>query len=147
MIKNQEGQSLFEVILSLAVITLIIVTLIFLASYSIRNANFSRNKTLASRYAQEAIEWLRGQRDEDFDAFATRALTSQYCLPSLSWTEASIGTCGSSDNISGTPLKREILFSTVTADNIETQVIVYWEDAQGEHVVKTITNLTDWVSQ
>lgn len=143
----EKGQSLFEVVLSLAVITLIIVTLIVLASNSIRNANFSRNKTLATRKVQEAQEWLRGQRDEDFDAFATRALTNQYCLPTLSWTGATIGSCGSDDYISGTILRREVFFNTVSADNIEVQIVVYWEDAQGVHEVRSITNLTDWRSQ
>jgi Tfp pilus assembly protein PilV len=145
--KFEKGQSLFEVVLSLAVITLIIVTLIILASNSIRNANFSRNKTLATRYAQEALEWLRGERDENFDTFSTRALTPQYCLPSLSWDESSIGSCGSSNNISGTILKREVTFSIVSADNILTEILVYWEDAQGDHEVKTTTNFTDWRSQ
>jgi Tfp pilus assembly protein PilV len=145
--KFEKGQSLFEVVLSLAVITLIIITLILLATHSIRNANFSRNKTLGARLAQEALEWMRGERDEDFDAFATRALTNQYCLPDLSWAAASIGSCGSTDYISGTNLKREVFFDTVTADNIEVQIVIYWEDAQGIHEVRTITNLTDWRSQ
>lgn len=145
--KFEKGQSLFEVVLSLAVITLIIITLILLATNSIRNANFSRNKTLASRHAQGALEWMRGERDADFDAFAVRASTNQYCFPDLSWEAASIGSCGSTDFISGTPLKREVYFSIVTADNIEVQIVVYWEDAQGIHEVRTITNLTDWRSQ
>lgn len=143
----EKGQSLFEVVLSLAVITLIIVTLIILASNSIRNANFSRNKTLATRHAQEALEWLRGERDTDFDAFSIRALTPQYCLPSLSWTEAIVGSCGASDYIAGTILKRDVGFATVTADNIQVQIEVSWQDAQGDHEVQTITNLTDWRSQ
>lgn len=143
----EKGQSLFEVVLSLAVITLIIVTLILLASNSIRNATFSRNKTIATRNVQEALEWLRGERDEDFDAFSTRALTSRYCLPSLSWNDAIIGSCGADDLISGTPLKREIVFDIVTPDNIEVTILVYWEDAQGMHEVRSITNLTDWRSQ
>ena len=145
--KYELGQSLFEVVLSLAVITLVIITLILLASNSIRNANFSRNKTIATRHTQEALEWLRGQRDEHFDTFATRALTNQYCLPSLSWAAASIGGCGENDYVTGTILRREIFFNTVTADNIEVQIVVYWEDGQGVHEVRSITNLTDWRSQ
>lgn len=145
--KFEKGQSLFEVVLSLAVITLIIVTLVILASNSIRNANFSRNKTLATRHAQEALEWLRGERDEDFDAFHTRALTPQYCLPSLSWDDASVGSCSSTDFISNTILKREVSFTIVSADNIQAQIVVSWQDAQGDHEVRTTTNLTDWRSQ
>lgn len=145
--KNQKGQSLFEVVLSLAVITVVIVTLIILAYNSIRNANYSRNQTVATKHSQEATEWLRGERDTDYDLFQTRALTGQYCFPSLSWTAAKIGGCSDTDVIDGTNLKREIFLTNVDSANIEAQIVVYWDDAQGLHEVRAITNYTDWRAQ
>jgi len=145
--KDEKGQSLFEVVLALAVAALIIIAIVALATISIRNANFSRNQSLTTRYAQEAIEWLRGQRDEDWDAFAARALTPLWCLKSLSWTDAKIGECGSSDFIFDTIFKREISFTILDASNIDTAVKVYWEDAQGLHETKTVTTFTDWREQ
>lgn len=147
MTRNEEGQGLFEVVLSLAVAALIIVAIVALATTAIRNASFSRNQSLATRYAQEAIEWLRGQRDEDWDAFATWALTPLWCLRSLSWADTVIGSCGSSDFISGTIFKREISFTIIDASNIDTEVNVYWQDAQGLHETKTVTTFTDWREQ
>ncbi len=147
MTKDEKGQSLFEALLALAVAALIIIAIVALATTSIRNASFSRNQSLTTRYAQEAIEWLRGQRDEDWDAFATRALTSPWCLKSLSWTDAIIGGCGSSGFISDTIFKREISFTILDASNIDTTVKVYWEDAQGLHETKTVTTFTDWREQ
>jgi len=145
--KNQKGQSLFEVVLSLAVITVVIVALIILAYSSIRNANYSKNQTLATKHSQEVTEWLRGERDSDFDLLQTRALTGQYCFPSLSWTAAKIGGCADGDVIVGTILKREIFFTIVDPANIEVQAVVYWDDAQGLHEVRAITNYTDWRAQ
>ena len=147
MTKDEKGQSLFEVVLALAVAALIIIAIVALATISIRNANFSRNQSLTTRYAQEAIEWLRGQRDEDWDAFATRALTPLWCLKSLSWTDTIIGGCGSSGFISDTIFKREISFTILDASNIDTEVKVYWQDAQGLHETKTVTTFTDWREQ
>jgi len=148
MTKEERGQSLFEVVLALAIAALIIIAIVALATISIRNANFSRNQSLATRYAQEAIEWLRGQRDEDWDAFATRALTPLWCLKSLSWTGVTtIGECGSSDFISDTIFKREVSFTIFDASSIDTEVKVYWEDAQGLHETKTVTTFTDWREQ
>lgn len=147
MTKDEKGQSLFEVVLALAVAALIIIAIVALATISIRNASFSRDQSLTTRYAQEAIEWLRGQRDEDWDAFATRALTPLWCLKSLSWTDVKIGECGSSDFISDTIFKREISFTILDASNIDTAVKVYWEDAQGLHETKTVTTFTDWREQ
>src|SRR4030043_2346790 len=91
--KMEKGQSLFEIVLALAIATLIVVALVALASSAIRNSTFAKNKALATRYSQEATEWLRGERDTNWDIFATKALTPTWCLPSLSWMSASVGTC------------------------------------------------------
>jgi Tfp pilus assembly protein PilV len=148
MMKYEKGQSLFEVVLALAVAALIIIAIVVLATISIRNASFSRNQSLTTRYAQEAIEWLRGQRDEGWDAFYDRAFTtSLWCLKSLSWTDAIIGGCGSSGFISDTIFKREISFTILDTSTIDTEVKVYWEDAQGLHETKTLTTFTDWREQ
>ena len=145
--KNESGQSLFEIILALAITTLITVALVALTATSIRNTTFSKNKTLASRYSQEATEWLRGERDADFSAFETRALTPLYCFPSLSWSAASIGACSSGQEIANTPFRREISFSSSLVNGktlIQASVRVYWSDAQGLHEVRSVTNFSDW---
>lgn len=149
--RREDGQSLFEVVLALAIATIIIVAMVALAASAIRNSNFSKNKTLATRYSQEATEWLRGERDRDFDTFSAQAANPVYCLPSLSWTVATIGTCTDGQEIPGTIFKREVGFTrtTVTVGGlpknvIEAEMNVYWQDAQGMHEVKSITEYTDW---
>ena len=74
-----------------------------------------------------------------------------YCLKSLSWAEATIGTCTNGQEITGTIYKREvgfvrstILVGGVPKNIVETEVNVYWQDAQGIHEVKSVTNFTDW---
>ena len=138
------GQSLFEVVLALGLIAMIIVTVVSLASVSIRNSSFSRYKSLATRYSQETLEWLRGERDSGWTTFVTHAQTPTFCFPSLSWALAKVGVCGADDKISGTPLKREIGFTIIDLENIETSVKVYWTDAQGYHESKSVTDFTNW---
>ncbi len=141
------GQSLFEIMLALAISTLIVIALVALTSNAIRNSTFSKNKSLATRYSQEATEWLRGERDADFDAFKIRALTPLYCLPSLSWAEASIGACAAGQEISGTIFKREISFSISSIGGktiIQAAINVHWTDSQGLHEVRSVTNFSDW---
>ena len=145
--KTESGQSLFEIMLALAITTLIIVAIVALTATSIRNTTFSKNKTLASRYSQEATEWLRGERDADFDAFETRTLTPLYFFPSLSWAAASIGACTSGQEILNTPFRREISFSSSVINGktlIQAYVRVYWNEAQGLHEVRSVTNFSDW---
>lgn len=142
--KLEKGQSLFEVVLALGVMTAITIGLVSLAASSIRNAGFSKSKTLAGRYVQEATEWLRSERDADFTAFKTHTLTPVWCLASLSWIK--IGACGSSDVIPNTSLSRDVTFSILPSENtvIRANVKVYWTDGQGDHEVSSITSFTDW---
>lgn len=145
---NEKGQSLFEVVVALAVITLIIVAIVNLATNSIRNSDFSRDKTLATRYSQQALEWLRGQRDSDFTTFSNNALTTIWCFSTLAWN--SVGPCGTSQVISGTIFRREGYFTTNQIGGktvIQATIRVYWSDAAGDHEVRSSTDLTDWRQQ
>lgn len=142
---KNKGQSLFEVLVALTISVLVIVTLVSLVNTSTRNATFSKNKTLASRYAQEATEWLRGQRDNDIVNFKTRALTATWCLRDLGWTIS--GTCSASNQITGTVFTRQLAFSSSVISGktlIQADVSVTWTDAQGAHEVRSSTNFSDW---
>jgi Tfp pilus assembly protein PilV len=144
-VKFIRGQSLFEVVMALAIVTIIAVGIVSLSANSIRNANYSRDKTLATRYSEETIEWLREERDTDFTIFISRIGT--WCLPSLDWSSSSVGTCSSGEEITNTVFKREVtLLSSLISGKtvIEATVKVYWEDSRAVHEVKTITNFTDW---
>ncbi len=139
----KNGQSLFEVIIALAVAAIVIVAVVGLTANSIRNASFSRNKTLASRYASDAVEWLRSERDSDIDNFLSNSALP-YCLPTLSWDLARV--CNDDDVIVGTPFIRAVSFSNTSGVTtiVEATVKVYWEDSQGVHDFTTIANFTDW---
>ncbi|MEK7497937.1 MAG: hypothetical protein AAB656_03390 [Patescibacteria group bacterium] len=145
----KKGQSMFEVVVALAIMTLILVALVSLAGISIRNSTFSKNRTSSTRINQETMEWLRGERDSGWAAFSQKALSGTWCLPALSWAQAQIGTCGTDSGayIPGELFRREVVFSSVSATNIEVLVRVYWTDSQGQHETRATTNLTNWKNQ
>lgn len=143
------GQSLFEVVVALGVSTIVMVSLVSLTSVSLKNASFSKNKTEASRYAQEAVEWLRQQRDGDPDGFATNVQTPTWCINELSWVQ--IGACTSGQVIVDTIFTRQVSFSNsvvvVSGQNknlTSVDVEVSWVDATGTHIVKNSTDFSDW---
>lgn len=144
---TNSGQSMFEVIIALFIIAMIIVGVVSLTTISVSNSVFSRNKTLAGKYSQEAIEWLRSQREVNFSVFKTNA-TGTWCLSSLAFSSHSA--CGSS--IPGTIFKREVVFSTsqigvcpgVDCKNIiNADVKTYWTDSKGTHQAVSTTEFTD----
>ena len=142
----QRGQSLFELVVAIAISALMIVAMVSLATNSIKNSNFSKNKALASSYAQEATEWLRGRRDNDYGAFNTNVLAAQgvkRCLNSLTWP-IGIAPC-SAGSISDTPFQRSVLFTIDDVENvIYADITVSWSDSGGLHTVTSATNFSDW---
>jgi Tfp pilus assembly protein PilV len=140
---------MFEVVMALFIMALIIVGVVFLSTSSIANSAFSRNKTIAGRYSQEAVEWLRGQRDSDPTLFVTNA-TGTWCLTSLSFTTSPHVACSSANFITGTIFKRQVVFSVSLAgcpanckNVITAEVTTSWDDSKGTHSAKSTTEFTD----
>lgn len=62
---NDKGQTLIELIIVVAVSVIIIGALVFAIIASLRNAQFSKNQSLATKLAQEGIERVRSGRDRN----------------------------------------------------------------------------------
>lgn len=148
----QKGQSLFELVVAIGISALIIVVLVSLTSNALQNAAFAKNETLAGNYAQEATEWLRGQRDSDINTFETNVSASfnvARCFNTLDWN--GIGPCGSGATITGTPFVRQITFISknvviggITKTIVGAEVTVSWTDSKGLHDVTNATDFSDW---
>jgi hypothetical protein len=129
---------------AIAISALIIVGIVAMATNSIQNSSFSKNKTLAATYVQEASEWLRGQRDSDTSVFTAHIETPIWCFQDLSWNLP--GGCGENNVITGTQFIRQAVFSITTENGknfIESSVTVSWTDPKGIHQVTSSTNLSD----
>ena len=142
----QSGQSLFEVVFAIAVVAIIISGVVALSATTVRNSSFSRNNALATNYAQEAAEWLRSERDNNWVIFSGRSNTSgvTWCINALTWVS---GVC--SGNISGTIFMRTVTLTTdiVDPNTIQAVVLAIWADSQGNHQTKTTMTLTNWKNQ
>jgi len=134
-IKN--GQSLVEVVVVLAVTGLVLLVIIAGVTAAIRNATFAKNQTLATKFAQEGMEWLRSQRDKNWADFSTRS--GIFCLNELSSWRA--GPCGSFSL--GNIFKREAVLSGGDT-RIEVEVTVSWQDAAGTHKSELTSYFTKW---
>lgn len=146
----EKGQSMLEVLIAIFVMAMIIVGVVVMSTKSVSNADFSKSSTVAGRYTQEAIEWLRSERNNNISAFLahTPGLDTEYnfCLNTLGWNE---GVClNEGDNIQGTVFIRDLtiiksLIPTTTKTVVTATVVVKWEDSKGTHEVKSITEFTD----
>ena len=158
---NIQAQSLFEVLFAVAIAAIILVGVVSLSTTSIRNTTLSNSNALATKYSQEAVEWLRGERDADFLDFLDHAIDhDSYCLSNLNWDDS--GVCSGAEFITDTPFLRSLsfvcyktdpadseLFVNVACDdvdvnNMEAVVETMWTDAQGEHSIRTVSRFTNW---
>ena len=143
--KYQRGQSLIEVLAALAVILLVIVALIRATTISMKSGDFSKTQALATSYAQEAIEWVRAERDKNWNEVADLATPdpgSKFCLNDLSWLDSN--PC--SDFELAGRFKREVTLIAVgeEGNKVEVKVVLSWQDASGDHQSQLTTYLSNW---
>lgn len=62
---QSRGSSLIEVIIAATVGILVVTALTFATIFSLRNANFAKNSSQATKLAQEGLESVRSIRDRD----------------------------------------------------------------------------------
>ena len=149
--RNISGQSLFEIVVAIAMVALITVAIVGLATVSVRNSSFSEEKTSANFYTQEAIEWLRRYRDEQ-GWFYFSEKVGIWCFPTVSESDwegnASSELCVSTepgDHIGSTVFLRNVTLSEGDlSDTIDVDVDVYWEDSKGAHNAKISTTFSKW---
>lgn len=144
--KLWKGQSLFEVVVAVAVSALMITAIVAIATNSIQNSSFSRDKTLASNHVQEVHEWLRQERDNNSAAFIANTAIPTWCFRALSWSAPTIQrACYETDYIDGTKFTRQSTFSIslVGGKNVvRVDTTVSWTDAKGTHKINGITDLS-----
>lgn len=126
----------------MAITVLIVTGIVKIVTLSVANSTFAKNQSVATRFGQEAFEWLRSEKDKGWDAFSNRSDVS-WCLPTIAWPSQP-GPCASDNKIAGTVFTREASLSTLEVGKIQVLVRVSWEDSRGEHSSRTDTVFTDW---
>ena len=154
MVKTKlvKGQSLFEVMVTLMIVSLVITAVAGMALLSIKASNFSKNKTQATRYIQEANEWLRSQKDGGWGVFLTKVSSlsvdladgqRRICLQTINnWSQKSV--CLDTDVITGTNLVRNVKFDTSVPNTVTATVSIYWSDSGGIHQINSVTIFSNW---
>lgn len=148
--RDIKGQTLFELVMGIAIGVVVITGIVIATTLSVGNAIFAKKNALATRYSQEALEWLRTERDKSWaTVFSKGASTTQYyCLPTLSWDIANH--CSLPQTISGTDFLRELSLLNKDLDGndgLEATITVSWSDGTGKHSSHLTTQFTQWKTQ
>lgn len=142
---SNSGISLVEVIVAINIIAVIFFAAAFASASSLRAAKESQNRILATRYAEELEEWMRGEKENDWSTFEDRSSAAPgttYCFSSTTLSWPTSGTCGSSFAL-GSKFKREAKLVD-GGTYVEVEISTYWNNGQLESVVPIDTIFSPW---
>jgi type II secretory pathway pseudopilin PulG len=157
--KKHSGQTLIEMVVAVGMVSLVLVAIVAGIAISIRNSRFSKNKALATRFAQEGIEKFRFYRDEFgwipfFETINGQSVGGyvEYCFDDfptgLEDISDSLGNC-TTETISGTEYTRyaQVNVTTLPSDFVDILVGVTWIEGAAPHSVELTTRLNDWTKK
>lgn len=145
--KIKKGFSIIEVLVFVSILSLIFISAVSVTTYSLKVMRFSQDKILATHYAEEGLEWVKSQKEDDWNNFTNLDTSAGsgtiYCLTALNWS--SPGICSETD-LFGTPniYSREVTLtnqggSPVDQSNVE--IRVDWKNLNDNNNVTLKTTL------
>lgn len=132
---------LVELLAALGVAVLAVTALVGVTTRSVSNAGFSKSQSTASAYATGAMEWIRSQKNADWQTFVARA-GQTYCITDLIWP---VQAGGCTAKTLAEVFSREVKLTIVSAgpvQQVEAAVTVSWSEAKRDFTTKQTTVFT-----
>ena len=163
-----KGSSILEIIIATALISIAIIAALSLMNNSQKQNTYARDLAEATKYATQAAEWLRTERDRigwgsivskvNQDALSTGSTNSVYCLNFLpniealdykDFTDLIPETCADNDYIPSVPtnvFQRELSINTTNPDKLNITITVSWPWTKDtKHQAKIEMELAQWL--
>lgn len=151
--KFRAGQSLIEVVVSLAVVVLLAVSLVSTSIFVQKASKSAQNNTQASKLVQQNIEEIRIFRDRNPSGFD--ALPSSGCDKLVAtdpnpanWTLSSLSSCATPPPgaevvvLNNRTFNRWLSFASPNSNEKSITVVVSWTDSSGLQSVSNATFLS-----
>jgi len=146
---SRKSFSLVEVLVFTSILSLFFVTAAAVVTESLRNMKINEHKILATRYAEELLEWLRSKKEADWDKFVEKGSVDPgtvYCFNAIltdDWPQA--GKC-SPENKLDNIFTREVTLKNEGApvNYVQISILVSWEDTGNSYQVPIKTVFTLW---
>lgn len=157
-----DGQSLFEVVFVIGIVSILVTSIVSLSTRSIKNSDVSSNREEAARLAQEGAEWVRDQKNTQGWASIYSNVESgnaRWCLNTLSYPP-SYGTCDGATMSNGL-FTRWVTFTCYVrtfsppainggacpqngTNVMDYTVFVSWENTSGNNIVNVTSRMSDY---
>ncbi|MFA6533002.1 MAG: type II secretion system protein [Patescibacteria group bacterium] len=132
--KKFQGFSLVEVLVFISVLGLFFTAAMSVTTFNLRNMKIQEHKILATRYAEEGLEWVKDEKETDWSTFITHDTSgtgTMYCLNSLEDGWGILGDCGESYSLGSPPFFfRNLLIKNTgnPVDQVDVTTTVTWKE-------------------
>ncbi len=149
MLKNKFKSSftLIEILVFVTILTLFFISAVTVTTYFLQTIKSQEYKILATHYVEEAVEWLKSEKEKDWEEFSSYDLSGNgtvYCLNDLNFNN--LGSC-ENFSLANSLFKRELVIKNIGSpvNQVETVVTVYWREKNTENkvFVKSVFNLIE----
>lgn len=136
------GFSLVEVLVFISVLGLFFTAAMSVTTFNLQSMKVQEHKILATRYAEEGIEWVKDEKETDWSTFITHDTSGTgtiYCLNSLEDDWGALGNCGVSYSLGSPPFfLRNLLIKNTGSpvDQVDATITVSWKEGSDNKSVQ-----------
>ncbi|MBP9669992.1 hypothetical protein KBD75_01175 [Candidatus Woesebacteria bacterium] len=144
MIQIRRGTSIIEIVIAAALISISIIAALSLTNQSQKQNTYAKGLAEATKYANQAADWIRNERNNLGWATLNTIDNGSYCLSDFpsDFTQIEAGECGATDYIPNTKFRRNVEINK-TVDTINLVITIIWTE-QVERQAKIEMELTSW---
>ncbi|OGK15588.1 hypothetical protein A3H80_03730 [Candidatus Roizmanbacteria bacterium RIFCSPLOWO2_02_FULL_37_19] len=141
----QRGVTLLEVLIFITILSFVFIGVAITTTSSLQRTQYNQHKILATHYAEELEEWMRGEKEADWTSFVNKsaALPGRiYCFNSTTIAWPSVGNCSGVYGLVNT-FKREATLSG-TGSQITVNINIEWQEASNLFSIPIDTVFSQW---
>ncbi len=140
--------SLVEVLIFVSILSLFLVTAASVITVSLHQNTLQINKLKATHYNDQLLEWIRGEKEIDWNTLLIQAGNNRYCFSNLnpSWGPTIIDSSQCPYDLDSL-YRRYAVFATIgSAPSQQVEVTVYteWQDGGNNYSTSLHTVLSPW---
>jgi len=150
MKQYNNGFTLVEVLIFVTLITLIFTTVSYIITISLKNTKTNEHKILATHYAEELKEWLRGEKEVNWNDFITKGsvLGVQWCVNTIPSDLSGLqtGPC-STYGLHNNIFKRDLTLTNNIVPNptqVTVNILIEWKEDNNTYTIPINTVFSLW---
>lgn len=125
-LNRQSGLSLLEVLIFVSIVSVFFIAAGSVATISLRDIKSDENKIYATRYAEELLEWIRGEKEEDWDVFRTTRAVGVWCFHQKTLVWPTGAAACTANQLIDSRFKREANLTPSGTTRVNVTITVSW---------------------